>query len=342
MRRYSVLLSERTRLSKVSQRPWSAIGIFLLALPWVPVAYAYRGALIAVDQAQLKESASADAATKWTFPRGTHVNTSDQPTNGFYWVRSLTQSGWVLVENLDFGKDPPPPIKPSAPSSEQTKGGAYDITVVGSFESSNLSTNFNSGNDTVTKGSLTLTNGGLSSGTALGGGVIVSKRMTPMYSIETGLLYLPRSFSQSANITGFGTATANFSYTYWQIPLLTRVHFLDFYSFGLGGYFAHAVGNIKYTETATDALVATGLPTGTQYAGYEGSGVSRTDYGLLFAAGGKIPISDIGLSAYFDFRYAYGLKNINNGGVTTANPSNPPDSNKWHDLQLVAGLCFAL
>lgn len=214
--------------------------------------------------------------------------------------------------------------------------------MAGAFQVSSLSTNYNSGNDSVTSSGVNVANGGLSSGSEIGGGVLVSGTFSPMFSIETGLLYMPRGFTQTAISTGLlnGTATANYTYSYWQIPVVGRFHFSDVFSAGFGGYFAHAIGNIQYTQTSNISGVT--LPAGTQYVGYESSGVSRTDYGLLLAVGAKIPVSDNSVSIYADARYAIGLKNINNGAVTTANPANPPDNNKWHDFQLLAGLCFSL
>lgn len=72
-------------------------GIFLISS-----AQAYRKALIASDQVEVKESASPNAFTKVILPRGTKVNTSDYAKNGYYWIHSATQSGWVRASDLGF------------------------------------------------------------------------------------------------------------------------------------------------------------------------------------------------------------------------------------------------
>jgi hypothetical protein len=87
----------------------SAMITYLVA--GAPSAYAYRSARVGADEAELKESADADSNTKTTLPRGTRVNTSDQPTNGYYRVRSATDFGWVLESDLDFNGPAPAPAK---------------------------------------------------------------------------------------------------------------------------------------------------------------------------------------------------------------------------------------
>lgn len=65
-------------------------------------AFAYRAARIGAEQTELKDGPSSDAGTKTMLSHGTRVNTSDQATNGYYRVRSATDTGWVQESDLDF------------------------------------------------------------------------------------------------------------------------------------------------------------------------------------------------------------------------------------------------
>jgi hypothetical protein len=221
---------------------------------------------------------------------------------------------------------------------------ALDLTAIGTFQSSELSTNLAGGFDTAVINNETYTNNGFNSGTAFGGGVLLSQAIMPAFSIETGLLCLPRSMSQTVTLTGSvsSTLTANYSFTYWQIPLLFRFHFLKILSVGFGGYYAHAIGNIKYTESSPNAALNSSLfQEGTMYQGYEEGDISRSDYGLLYAVGANVPLPFVPLSLYVDGRYAMGLKNIHTGQLTSVNVADS-DNNKWHDFQLLAGFQLSL
>jgi hypothetical protein len=222
---------------------------------------------------------------------------------------------------------------------------AFNITAVGSFQDSNLTTNYGGGNDSAVSDGVTFTNNGFNSGTAFGGGVLLSQFLGPYFSIETGFLYLPRNMSETETFSDgpvSGTVSENLNFYYWQVPVLARFHFADLFSIGFGGYYARAMGNIKYTFSSSNAAVQTALPSGTQYAGYKSNGISQTDYGLLFAFGANVPIAATGLSIYGDARYALGLKNIQTGQLTSLNSNDSSDNNKWHDFQLLAGLSYSL
>jgi hypothetical protein len=227
-----------------------------------------------------------------------------------------------------------------------TKTFAFDITAVGSFQDSNLTTNNGGGNDSAVSDGVTITNNGFSSGTAFGGGVLISERsvLVPSFSIETGFLYLPRSMSETQTFSDgpvSGTISENLNFNYWQLPVLARLHFQELFSVGFGGYYAHSMGNIKYTYSSSNAAVQAALPSGTQYAGYQSNGIAQTDYGLLFAFGANVPIPATSLSIYGDARYALGLKNIQTGQLTSINTNDSSDNNKWHDIQLLVGLSYS-
>jgi hypothetical protein len=228
-----------------------------------------------------------------------------------------------------------------------TSARALDLTAVGTFQGSELSTGLAGGFDTATIGSTTFTNNGFNIGSSFGGGVLLSQTVIPNFYIETGFLSLPRSMSQIVNLTGNvnSSLTANLNFAYWQIPVLFRAHFLEMFTLGFGGYYAHAVGNIKYSDTASNSALNTALAQeGTLYQGYEQAGISRSDYGLLYAIGADIPVPVpfIPLSIYLDARYALGLKDIHAGQFTAVNLANSGDVNRWHDFQLLVGLQISL
>ena len=66
--------------------------------------FAYQLARIKGDSVSVKETPSSLSPTKAQLPQGTQVNASDQPTSGYYLVRSSTAFGWVRETELDFSK----------------------------------------------------------------------------------------------------------------------------------------------------------------------------------------------------------------------------------------------
>jgi hypothetical protein len=83
---------------------FSFIAVFLIsAFGLVAPAQAFQAATVSNEFAQVKQTADPNSATTTTLAKGTRVNTSDQPTNGFYKVRSATAMGWVAATDLSFG-----------------------------------------------------------------------------------------------------------------------------------------------------------------------------------------------------------------------------------------------
>jgi hypothetical protein len=82
-----------------------------------PSAYAFKAAFVQSDNAIIRQSASDTAPPVSAVPKGTRVNTSDNPTAGYYRVRSAKATGWVKDSDLSFDlsaaplptKAPPPP-----------------------------------------------------------------------------------------------------------------------------------------------------------------------------------------------------------------------------------------
>lgn len=58
-------------------------------------ALAYFGGKVETDNAELKQQPRPDAPTVKSLPRGTTFNASDKPTNGYYYIRTATDLGWI-------------------------------------------------------------------------------------------------------------------------------------------------------------------------------------------------------------------------------------------------------
>jgi hypothetical protein len=82
---------------------YRSLVVFLVsALGPVAPAFAYQSATIDNEFAQVKQTADPNSATTSTLAKGTRVNTSDKPTNGFYKVRAANAAGWVAASDLNF------------------------------------------------------------------------------------------------------------------------------------------------------------------------------------------------------------------------------------------------
>lgn len=314
-------------------------------------AWAYHAARVADDNAELKTGPDPQTKTLTVLPRGTKVNTSDLATNGYFQVRSSTQSGWLPQDFLNFegGFEPPPAVIKQShekPHPIVYQPSTLSLIAVGSMQISNVSSVYNSSNDTITTLGNTLTNNGLSSNAAAGAGFYLANQIEPSFSIELGVLYLSRAFTQNISITGGQTTTESNTYTfnYIQIPLLARFYFQEMFSFGFGGYVAEAFGNIGSTSViGNSGLAGSNLSSSIPY---QTAGISKTDYGLIFSLGAKIPLPGASFSIVGDARYNLGLANISNSGtnsgLTSVNSANAPDSNKWHDIELSVGVSFPI
>jgi hypothetical protein len=131
-----------------------------------------------------------------------------------------------------------------------------------------------------------------SAGTGYGYGATIGFGLVPFFSIETGVMYLPHSYS--APVTG---GTMNFTANAYEIPLLLRFSPIGLISINAGGY---------YGLTSSTPLAFT--PTGSSTAiGMTGTNVN--DGGLLFGVSVRVPLLPI-LKIRGDIMYEYGLINL--------------------------------
>jgi hypothetical protein len=128
--------------------------------------------------------------------------------------------------------------------------------------------------------------------------------------IELGVMYFSRGFNATTDDFTTYAFTANFL----QFPLLLKLWLTKRVSFGLGGYYAIPVGELKYTFTE-----------GTFYSPY----TVPYDYGV--AGQVRYTVKSMrALHLFFDLRYNYGLANI----VTTGTPVH------YEDLAIYIGIRF--
>jgi hypothetical protein len=65
-------------------------------------AWAYFPGKVEVDSAELKQQPRPDAPTIKTLPKGTAFNATDTPNNGYYYIRTATDLGWI--DGASIGK----------------------------------------------------------------------------------------------------------------------------------------------------------------------------------------------------------------------------------------------
>jgi hypothetical protein len=89
----------------------------------VPSAYAYKSAFVQSDNVVMRQSPSDSGAPAAKLRRGTRVNTSDNPTAGYYRARSASAAGWIRESDLNFDMSaaPPPPSKTPQASNNRKR-----------------------------------------------------------------------------------------------------------------------------------------------------------------------------------------------------------------------------
>lgn len=221
---------------------------------------------------------------------------------------------------------------------------ALELIPVGTYQISDLTTN-NNGTSGALNGGGTLTQNNNSSGDKAGGGLLMRAGLEQNVALEFGVLYLPRemtsNFSLSGAASGNGAYTTQWDFNYIQVPVLIRIHLLPMVSLGVGAYYAHAIGQIKETNTAPGGGTITGSSNPNFYS-YGDKSVPTDDYGLEAALGAQLPLTS-SVKFYADFRYLWGLQNIALPASTALLTSGglQADTNHWRDIQFLAGLSFA-
>ncbi len=157
--------------------------------------------------------------------------------------------------------------------------------------------------------------------TSFGGGLLLEMRLVPLFGLEFGALYLPRKFRREIELPAQSKVTTEGKM--YEFPVLLRTHLGSVLSFGIGGYYASATGQVA-TEVETGSLT-----TASRYS-YAEVEQTTTDHGLLTSLALTIRMAPL---TYFllDGRYTMGLKN---------NSTAPGGSRKYNDMQFLAGLQF--
>ncbi len=155
-----------------------------------------------------------------------------------------------------------------------------------------------------------------------GGGAYVGVMLHPMFEIDFGALYMQRKFQYDATN---GTVVNKFNSL--QFPVIARLNFMNMLSIGAGGYYAMAMGDIGVEATPTGG----GTTTSTTMT-YANSGYAKSDYGLVGSVALYFPVGPM-TRFILDGRYLLGLKDVN---------KNPAVTDKWRDLQVLAGLAFGM
>lgn len=137
-----------------------------------------------------------------------------------------------------------------------------------------------------------------------------------MLMLESGLQYQKESF-------GFTALATTTKMTRLQIPLLVRFVGLPIVSFGVGGYYEMALGDITMESTAGGA---------TQSFSYDTLGYKTTNYGILLDARAGFDVAPL-IKVVLDLRYNIGLANRSSLALTEL---------KTNALQALAGVSFGL
>lgn len=153
-----------------------------------------------------------------------------------------------------------------------------------------------------------------------GAGLLVEVRMLPLLGLELGALVMPRTYESSDALAG---TTTKYSAKIYQFPALLRMHLGRFLSFGAGGYYTRAAGDIT-TETKSPA------GTSSQATTYTARNQTTTDFGALASLALYFRLAPL-THLTFDGRYAMGMKN---------NSTVAGSDRKFNDMQLLAGLQF--
>jgi hypothetical protein len=156
---------------------------------------------------------------------------------------------------------------------------------------------------------------------AYGAGILLEFRMVPFVGLELGGLYAPRKFSYSTvtpTVTKY-TATA----TAYEFPALLRFHLGRTLSFGLGGYYAKAKGDIGLDSETNGVKSSQGVTFASQQQ-------SDSDYGIATSLALTMRLAPL-THLLVDGRYLIGLKN---------NSLAAGGDRKYNDMELLAGLQF--
>ncbi|MBF0314173.1 MAG: PorT family protein [Oligoflexia bacterium] len=121
------------------------------------------------------------------------------------------------------------------------------------------------------------------------------KSKPPIATMDAGLFYLKREIRYSSIYTE--------SNNFLQLPLTFRLSFPPRVFFIAGLYFGTGFGNVNTKAKDSDDTI-------TQSYTFAEAKLNKLDYGALIGIGAKLAIFD------FQFRYTYGLANLNAGSFS--------------------------
>jgi hypothetical protein len=180
-------------------------------------------------------------------------------------------------------------------------------------------------------GQVTVTDSATASGVGFTMGVLTRIPLSADFQLETGLAYLQRNYTVSV------TGSLNYSFDETlkgiHIPVLVRTHVIENLSVGLGGYFAHELGDVYDTN-----LVVDGQSFPNQANSYTQNQYNRNDFGLEGSIAYDLPILPQYGDLYaltVDIRYLFGLTDFGAGSSTAT-------SLNTRDVLFTAGLKLAL
>jgi hypothetical protein len=162
----------------------------------------------------------------------------------------------------------------------------------------------------------------IGSKTSIGYGAFAGLSFLPGIQIETGLMYLPRRFSETSDTAGVAELTAN----HLIIPIMARFTALPLVSVGAGAYYAMGSGQVSTTLTPVGG--SAGDPVLEDYDAT--GGIKKSGLGLMASARLELPFLPT-IRLLVDARY---LMDLNNRSVDAA------ETLKFKDLQLLAGASF--
>jgi hypothetical protein len=152
-----------------------------------------------------------------------------------------------------------------------------------------------------------------------GGGAVLDFHLMERTSFEVGGLYINRKLDD----TTAGTITSSHAI---QVPVLLRFYLHPMISIGVGGYWAHGVGNIN-NEDSNGNILSTGS--------YADNNTKVNDEGLVGSVAVRFPITQT-MRLLIDARYNYGLTNV------YTDPLSSGATSKDRDIQALVGFQFAL
>jgi hypothetical protein len=240
------------------QKLMPSILALMAMLVSAPSAYAFKAAFVQSDSAVMRQSASDAAPSVGTLPKGTRVNTSDNPTAGYYRARSSKASGWIKDSDLSFDMSSAPAAKapPPAASRKRARNKPLSYTwTLSAFGGFDLWTPSDI-NNAVQSTSL---NTGTSFGAELG--YRFSRNWFWLFRIE----HLAKSTSGQSAADPATSLTSPVSTSVASTPLMTGIQYhlgdAGDWSFDFGALLGLALGTSFNLDTGTEGTQTTdGMP----------------------------------------------------------------------------------